>query len=248
MSQIDIDYESSGRKTTEIADKPLKFTPDCPNRLINRSIGFSVQYCSCWTLTLTFIIMRQRDHLFFLLALFFLVRKGSSLSLFKEDKATTAEVRHGLQTSFAIGGMAASEFDKRICEQAPYSKIKDNIATYIPEIMKIVDYISSGPFKGVTYRDTVDFVDEFSSRLAGSEELEKSIDSLYHDLQKLQTPDRVWTEDVRVPKWQRCVKGDQYGCPNISVLAFQATRSWKTLGSQGEKHLCHVLGRFGSNS
>lgn len=59
--------------------------------------------------------------------------------------------------------------------QLPPSLIKE-IARYEKEVTKIKNCVLYGPCKGTTYNHLADFIDTFGNRIAGSQNLENSID------------------------------------------------------------------------
>lgn len=81
-------------------------------------------------------------------------------------------------------------------------ELVQEIASYKPDIQKIVDAALKGVFKGRTWRTLARFVDKFGSRIAGSENLERAIDYMVDQLEKNQL-ENVHTEPAIVPKWVR---------------------------------------------
>ncbi|KAJ8932973.1 hypothetical protein NQ314_014304 [Rhamnusium bicolor] len=82
------------------------------------------------------------------------------------------------------------------------SELIAEIQSYGPTVEKIINSITNGKFKGGTYKELSDFVDKFGSRLAGTQNLEDSIDYMLNLLQKYEL-DNVHGEDVQVPHWLR---------------------------------------------
>jgi carboxypeptidase Q len=76
------------------------------------------------------------------------------------------------------------------------------IARYKPIVEGIINASVNGVFKRRTWRTLARFVDTFGSRIAGSDNLEKSIDYMV-DLLKKNQLENVHTEPALVPKWVR---------------------------------------------
>jgi carboxypeptidase Q len=76
------------------------------------------------------------------------------------------------------------------------------IALYKPIVEGIINASVNGVFKRRTWRTLARFVDKFGSRIAGSENLEQSIDYMV-DLLKKNQLENVHTEPALVPKWVR---------------------------------------------
>ena len=76
------------------------------------------------------------------------------------------------------------------------------IRGYKPIVNKIIDSVMNGEFKGSAYKDLEYFVDNFGSRLTGSEALEKSIDFILSKMSEIGL-DEVHSENVTAPKWVR---------------------------------------------
>jgi hypothetical protein len=76
------------------------------------------------------------------------------------------------------------------------------IALYKPIVEGIINASVNGVFKRRTWRTLARFVDKFGSRIAGSDNLEQSIDYMV-DLLKKNQLENVHTEQALVPKWVR---------------------------------------------
>lgn len=76
------------------------------------------------------------------------------------------------------------------------------IKSYAPIANKIIKFVTSGKFKGKTWRKLAEFVDKFGSRIAGSENLENAIDFMLKELTK-EGLENVHGENAQVPHWVR---------------------------------------------
>lgn len=76
------------------------------------------------------------------------------------------------------------------------------IKSYAPIANKIIKFVTSGKFKGKTWRKLAEFVDKFGSRIAGSENLENAIDFMLKGLTK-EGLENVHGENAQVPHWVR---------------------------------------------
>ncbi len=80
------------------------------------------------------------------------------------------------------------------------SALIHEINGYQSTVQRIIDASTRGFFKGRTWRTLAKFVDKFGSRIAGSENLEHSIDYMV-DLLKKNKLENVHTEPAMVPKY-----------------------------------------------
>lgn len=80
--------------------------------------------------------------------------------------------------------------------------LRAEIQTYAPIVQKIFKYVVDGGYKNVTYDSLADFTDRFGSRLAGTRNLEDSIDFILEKSKELGL-ENVRGEDVQVPHWER---------------------------------------------
>jgi len=87
------------------------------------------------------------------------------------------------------------------CSSVSQERIKE-IQSYKPVVNEIIKAVMSGQFKGQTFSDLEYFVDNFGSRLTGSEALEKSIDFMLAKMDAIGL-DNVHAENVTAPKWVR---------------------------------------------
>lgn len=83
----------------------------------------------------------------------------------------------------------------------PDSLIKE-ISSYQATVNKIIDETTTGASKGFTYNELSNFVDEFGSRIAGSQKLENAIDYMLNASQ-IHNLENVHGEKVKVPHWVR---------------------------------------------
>ncbi|KAG8301149.1 hypothetical protein J6590_059554 [Homalodisca vitripennis] len=82
------------------------------------------------------------------------------------------------------------------------SDLSAEIASYRETVSNIFALTLTGTFKNTTYRELATFVDKFSNRPAGSENLENSIDYVLK-LARNYGLDNVHGENVSVPHWVR---------------------------------------------
>ncbi|CAG7716865.1 unnamed protein product [Allacma fusca] len=123
----------------------------------------------------------------------------------------------------------------------------DSFESVSPEILKeirgyqdvadkIIDEVLNGKFKGHTYDDLADFVDNFGNRIAGSVALENAIDYLGDRMRDIGF-DNVHTENVTSPKWVRGFEEAVMLKPwrkTISVLGLAMSISTPEEGITGE--------------
>ncbi|CAN8020634.1 unnamed protein product [Ixodes persulcatus] len=76
------------------------------------------------------------------------------------------------------------------------------IRGYAPVVSAIIERVVHGSERNRTYQELAKFVDDFGSRIAGSQNLENSIDYMVTLLLR-QGLDAVYTEDAKVPHWER---------------------------------------------
>ncbi|KAG0422807.1 hypothetical protein HPB47_001398 [Ixodes persulcatus] len=81
-------------------------------------------------------------------------------------------------------------------------KLVAEIRGYAPVVNAIIKRVMHGSERNRTYQELVKFVDKFGSRIAGSQNLENSIDYMVTLLSR-QGLDAVYTEDAKVPHWER---------------------------------------------
>jgi hypothetical protein len=81
-------------------------------------------------------------------------------------------------------------------------RLIDEIAGYKQTATRIFEAILSGSFKGKTYDDLSFFVDKFGSRVAGSKNLEDSIDYMLSKMVQ-DGLENVHGEEVTIPHWVR---------------------------------------------
>lgn len=82
------------------------------------------------------------------------------------------------------------------------STLAEEIDGYRPVVRRILSAFDYGPQSGATYHALAEFADHFGHRLVGSESLEAAIDELVAAL-RVAGVDRVVTEPVETPVWQR---------------------------------------------
>lgn len=89
-----------------------------------------------------------------------------------------------------------------LCAKLLDTATVSEIAVYKATVKQIVDAVLDGDFKHKIWDILATFVDKFGNRLAGTENLEKSIDYLqsllvYYELEN------VHSENVSIPYWVR---------------------------------------------
>lgn len=82
------------------------------------------------------------------------------------------------------------------------STLAKEIDSYGPVVRRILSAFDYGPQSGTTYHALAEFADHFGHRQVGSENLEAAIDALVAAL-RVAGVDRVETEPVETPVWQR---------------------------------------------
>uniref|UniRef100_A0A182M9U7 Carboxypeptidase Q n=1 Tax=Anopheles culicifacies TaxID=139723 RepID=A0A182M9U7_9DIPT len=112
----------------------------------------------------------------------------------------------GLLFRFASAGVADNRIDTfgklhdGSCD-LPEALLKE-IQGYQPIVNKIADKIVNGEYAGRTWDSLAELVDTFGARVAGSEQLEKTIDYVI-DRMKADGLENVHTENASVPHWVR---------------------------------------------
>lgn len=86
------------------------------------------------------------------------------------------------------------------------SALKVEIQSYasVVKLIKKMIVDDNGPLKNVTYNKLAKFVDDFGSRLSGTNNLENAIDFLLNELAEAKL-DNVHGENVTVPSWIRYI-------------------------------------------
>jgi len=114
-----------------------------------------------------------------------------------------------LLASHALGAVVLSENDlPTTSRRAPPatcnlpSQMVQEIKSYAPIAKKIIKFITSGKFKGKTWKNLAAFVDKFGSRIAGSKNLENAIDFMLKELTN-EGLENVHGENTQVPHWVR---------------------------------------------
>ena len=92
------------------------------------------------------------------------------------------------------------------------------IDSYKPIVQRIINEATNGVFKGRTWRTLAKFVDSFGSRIAGSDNLERSIDYMVELLNKNEL-ENVHTEPALVPKWVRGHESSWLVKPRLQKLS-----------------------------
>lgn len=97
-------------------------------------------------------------------------------------------------------------------------ELKQEIHSHRSVVEQIIRAAVNGVYKGRTWRTLAKFVDTFGSRIAGSENLENSIDYMV-DVLKKNKLDNVHTEPALVPKWVRGRESSWLVSPRLEKLA-----------------------------
>ncbi|XP_067039144.1 carboxypeptidase Q-like isoform X1 [Acropora muricata] len=121
-----------------------------------------------------------------------------------------------LSLSFAITINAASY--KAVNAVNVSSKVKSEVASHQEDAQKIIDFLTKGPGKGEVYNRLASFVDTFGNRVAGSSNLERSIDYVLAELKK-DGLDNVHGENVMVSHWVRGKESAQMIMPRNQTIA-----------------------------
>ncbi|XP_045468050.1 carboxypeptidase Q-like isoform X1 [Harmonia axyridis] len=88
------------------------------------------------------------------------------------------------------------------CEKSLTASVKKEIASYQLLVDTIVEASVTGSFKGSTFEELAFFIDTFGNRIAGSENLENSIDYLLEKF-KSKNLENIHTEEVSLESWSR---------------------------------------------
>lgn len=80
--------------------------------------------------------------------------------------------------------------------------LRSEIASYRPVVDSVLSYVRGDGYKGRTWTELANFTDKFGYRLAGTENLEASIDYMQAKL-AAEGLDNVHTERVQFTGWQR---------------------------------------------
>ncbi|XP_050728749.1 carboxypeptidase Q-like [Eriocheir sinensis] len=76
------------------------------------------------------------------------------------------------------------------------------IQSYQSVVDTIIDYVTTGDFKGLVYRNLAEMIDAFGPRMTGTPELEAAIDWII-DKSRGEALDHVSAESLLVPRWHR---------------------------------------------
>lgn len=89
-----------------------------------------------------------------------------------------------------------------VCQRVLTQSTVSEIVSYKHAVERIVDATLGGRFQHNIWESLATFVDKFGNRIAGSDNLEKSIDYLLSLLDYYEL-DNVHSENVSVPYWIR---------------------------------------------
>lgn len=100
---------------------------------------------------------------------------------------------------FCIGPLCPKECSSSVVDV----KLKEEIANYSATVDKIIDAVNSKQmYKGKIWNELSSFVDRFSFRFSGTENLENSIDYMLQ-LLNYYNLDNIHGESVSIPRWVR---------------------------------------------
>uniref|UniRef100_A0A8D8NHX2 Carboxypeptidase Q n=2 Tax=Culex pipiens TaxID=7175 RepID=A0A8D8NHX2_CULPI len=123
-----------------------------------------------------------------------------------------------------IGGLLlgtnAGVLDNRIDQCNLPDALVQEIRGYQPIVNKIVQRIVGGEFAGKTWESLAELVDTFGARLAGTDQLERTIDWVLERMGR-DGLENVHTEEASVPHWVRGFESAQLVAPfkkNLAVL------------------------------
>ncbi|ODN03873.1 Carboxypeptidase Q [Orchesella cincta] len=128
------------------------------------------------------------------------------------------------QGGFQPGNGGENGQQSQLCTNVSQSLLEE-IKRYQPIVNQIGQLILNGTYKGIAYKNLSEFVDNFGSRLTGSESLEKSIDHVLNTMKFIGLDD-AHCEDVTAPKWVRGYESLTMTVPykkNIQVLGLLPT-------------------------
>ncbi|XP_022169300.1 carboxypeptidase Q-like [Myzus persicae] len=99
------------------------------------------------------------------------------------------------------------------------SSLRDEIASYRPVVDRVLSYVQDqNGYKGRTWEALSEFTDTFGSRLAGTPNLENSIDYMMNTL-RAENLDNVHAERVKFTGWQRRKENAALVRPRFKNLA-----------------------------
>ncbi|KAL1402905.1 hypothetical protein pipiens_001810 [Culex pipiens pipiens] len=117
-------------------------------------------------------------------------------------------------------GTDAGVLDNRIDQCNLPDALVQEIRGYQPIVNKIVQRIVGGEFAGKTWESLAELVDTFGARLAGTDQLERTIDWVLERMGR-DGLENVHTEEASVPHWVRGFESAQLVAPfkkNLAVL------------------------------
>lgn len=149
-------------------------------------------------------------------------------------------------------GYELKTFDYNQCKNDFYfmNVLKPEIQSKSSKVNEIINLVLNSTERYVTHKELETFVDTFGSRLSGSQALENSIDYLVKKLEN-EKLDRVYTEGVSVPKWERGIEWAEMVEPRnqrLSILGLGGTVSTRDDGITAELMVFRSLQEFTDNS
>lgn len=117
-------------------------------------------------------------------------------------------------------------------------ELTEEISRYKPIVEGIINASVNGIFKKRTWRTLARFVDKFGSRIAGSDNLENSIDYMV-DLLKKNQLENVHTEPALVPKWVRGRESCWLVSPRLEKLSILGLGS--SIGTPAKGITAHAV-------
>ncbi|XP_034937785.1 carboxypeptidase Q-like [Chelonus insularis] len=93
-------------------------------------------------------------------------------------------------------------FNASSCSNVLSPEVINEINKYSPVVNQIINTAINGSFKGKTWHELADFVDEFGSRFTGTQNLENAIDYVLAKSRDLGL-ENVHGESAPVPRWVR---------------------------------------------
>ncbi|KAK8386752.1 hypothetical protein O3P69_017900 [Scylla paramamosain] len=93
----------------------------------------------------------------------------------------------------------------------------EEIQGYQEVVDRVIDYVTTGDFKGQVYSHLANLVDTFGPRMTGTGELEAAIDWMVEQ-SIAENLDNVHTEDVQVPHWVRNNESAWMTLPRLKQL------------------------------
>lgn len=104
--------------------------------------------------------------------------------------------------NYGVNCYIVERFDENNCAGVLAPEVRREIDNYQPIVNKIVNKAINGSFKGKTWMELSNFVDDFGSRFTGTDNLENAIDKIMERSRELGL-ENVHGDSAPVPRWIR---------------------------------------------